>query len=335
MERKYIDLTASEIAVLWSTYMNDSMSIHVLKHFMETAKDPEIITCIQQAYEISNEHLKFLTSLYEKEEYPLPYGFTDKDMNPQAPALFTDSFKLNYILQMSRVGSLSYSGGLSFSSREDIRNFYVQCSSQTIELYQNCTNLLLEKGLYIRRPYIPKPVQGQFVDSQDYLSGIKPFTKHRQLNVIEVSHLSMNIETNQIGAYLCMAFAQTAISKDVVKYMQKGKEISKKHIKVFADTLVNEDIQAPISADHAVLDSTTPIFSDKLMMFQMGLLSAAGMGNYATASAASQRTDIAANYQRLSIEIGNFAKDGADLMIKNKWFEQPPTTPDRDQLAQQ
>jgi hypothetical protein len=30
------------------------------------------------------------------------------------------------------------------------------------------------------------------------------------------------------------------------------------------------------------------------------------------------------NYDRLSLEIAQFAKDGADIMIKNKWLEQPP-----------
>lgn len=35
----------------------------------------------------------------------------------------------------------------------------------------------------------------------------------------------------------------------------------------------------------------------------MSLLSAAGTGNYATAAAASQRTDLAINYERLSLKL--------------------------------
>jgi hypothetical protein len=37
--------------------------------------------------------------------------------------------------------------------------------------------------------------------------------------------------------------------------------------------------------------------------------------------------------KRLSLEIAQFAKDGADIMIKNKWLEQPPGSPNRDDLA--
>ncbi|GAA3318624.1 hypothetical protein GCM10020331_022170 [Ectobacillus funiculus] len=65
----------------------------------------------------------------------------------------------------------------------------------------------------------------------------------------------------------------------------------------------------------------------------MTLLSTAGMGNYATAAAASQRSDLATNYERLSLEIGQYAKDGADIMIQNEWLEQPPGTLDKEELA--
>ena len=39
------------------------------------------------------------------------------------------------------------------------------------------------------------------------------------------------------------------------------------------------------------------------------------------------------NYERLSIEISQYAKDGADIMIQNEWLEQPPGTMAKEQLA--
>jgi hypothetical protein len=69
------------------------------------------------------------------------------------------------------------------------------------------------------------------------------------------------------------------------------------------------------------------------MMFHMGLLSATGSGNYATAAAASQRSDLILNYERLSLEVAQFAKEGADIMIKNNWLEEPPGTMDKEKLA--
>ncbi|WP_396266368.1 DUF3231 family protein [Halobacillus amylolyticus] len=39
-------------------------------------------------------------------------------------------------------------------------------------------------------------------------------------------------------------------------------------------------------------------------------------------------------YNRLSIEIQKLSEDGANIMIKNRWLEQPPMAPDRIELAQ-
>ena len=97
--------------------------------------------------------------------------------------------------------------------------------------------------------------------------------------------------------------------------------------------LLDDNIEAPNLPDVAISNSTSQTFSDKLLMFHMSLLSASGTGNYATAAAASQRMDLAVNYERLSVEIAQYAKSGADIMIKNNWMEQPPGTKDRTELA--
>ena len=97
--------------------------------------------------------------------------------------------------------------------------------------------------------------------------------------------------------------------------MLRGAEISEKHVQIFGKALLENHIQPPVPHDIAISDLTTPVFSDRLAMFQMSFLSAAGTGNYATAAAASQRSDLVINYERLSLEIGQYAKDGADIMI--------------------
>ncbi|GAM12495.1 hypothetical protein SAMD00020551_0630 [Mesobacillus selenatarsenatis SF-1] len=37
-------------------------------------------------------------------------------------------------------------------------------------------------------------------------------------------------------------------------------------------------------------------------------------------------------YNRLSVEVQMYSEDGANIMIKNGWFEQPPMASDRDEL---
>ena len=38
-------------------------------------------------------------------------------------------------------------------------------------------------------------------------------------------------------------------------------------------------------------------------------------------------------YNRLMVEIQLYSEDGSNIMINNKWLEQPPIASDRDKLA--
>src|SRR5690606_21347431 len=130
----------------------------------------------------------------------------------------------------------------------------------------------------------------------------------------------------------CRSFAQTAKPKEIREYMERGKQISQKHIQIFTKTLMDSDINPAMGADFSVTNSTTSVFSDRLMMFLMSVLSATGHGNYSTAATASLRYDLTLNYQRLAIEIALFAQDGANIMIQNGWLEEPPQAPDQKEL---
>lgn len=333
MNAKKMALTSAEIASIWTAYMNDSMSKCILGYFLKDIEDEEIRTVVQYAYDLSSSHLKSLINLFQQEQLPLPTGFTDEDVNLNAPRLYTDPFILSYINHMAKVGMLAYSGFISMSARKDIKLYFMAGLQETTELFDKGTDLSLSKGLFTRAPYIAYPTKTDFVDSKKYLSGISLFSKKRPLNAVEISHLYMNIQTNLIGSKLSISFAQTSPREKIQKWMLRGRDISQKHIQIFTKVLLENDIQPPVSSDIAISDSTIPPFSDKLALFHMGLLSAAGTGNYATSAAASQRSDLILNYERLSVEIAQYAKDGADMMIQNEWLEQPPGTLDKDKLA--
>ncbi|WML38266.1 DUF3231 family protein [Neobacillus sp. OS1-2] len=333
MEHQHVHLTSSEIACLWTAYLNDSMSKCVLTFMINHIQDTDIKPVIQFALNISTDHLNFLHTLFEKEQFAYPNGFTDSDVNVNAPWLFTDTFCLSYVNHMAKVGMLAYGGFLAMSTRTDIRAYFTEELKKITTLYNQALDIGLQKGVVARHPYIEVPKETDYVDSKKYLSGLNPFSKKRPLNAVEISHLYMNTVTNAIGVKLCLAFAQTSPTKEVQEFMLRGKEISQKHIQIFVSTLLDNNIETPNLPDLSISHSTSQTFSDKLLMFHMSLLSASGTGNYATAAAASQRTDLALNYERLSIEIAQFAKSGADIMIKNNWLEQPPGTKDRIELA--
>jgi len=83
------------------------------------------------------------------------------------------------------------------------------------------------------------------------------------------------------------------------------------------------------------MDSTIAPFSDKLMVFHTTAMIAVGIGNYGTAAGTCQRIDLSVLYTRLSAEIAKYAEDGANLMIKNGWLEEPPQADDRHALVNQ
>ncbi|WP_018934131.1 DUF3231 family protein [Gracilibacillus lacisalsi] len=333
MRDKIIHLTSSEIASLWTGYMNDSMANCVLGFMLEHIEDADIKSVIQYAYDLSSSHLEQLLAFFEQEDFAKPNGFTEQDVNMNAPWLYTDLFCLSYVNHMANVGLVSYSGFLSMSYREDIRDYFSQALNETMNLFNQSTAIAQSKGVNARHPYIEVPKKTDYVNRKKYMSGINPLNQKRPLNAIEISHLYMNIKTNIIGTKLCISFAQTSPTKEVQDFMLRAKKVSQKHVKVFTDTLLENDMDAPEVPDLSISDSTTKTFSDKLIMFHMSLLMSAGIGNYATAAAASQRSDLMVDYERLSLEVSKLAKSGADIMIENNWLEQPPGTIDREKLV--
>ncbi|CAM3545859.1 hypothetical protein GCM10009865_08310 [Aeromicrobium ponti] len=333
MHQNKTRLTAAEIASLWTSYMNDSMAKCVLGFMLKHLEDKEIKGVVQYAYDLASGHLKKLVKFYKQDELALPDGFSDNDVNMGAPWLFSDIFCLTYVNHMARTGLISYGGFLSMSSREDICDYYTKGLYDTSVLYNKSNRIALKKGLLARHPSIETPNVTEYIDSKNYLSGLNPLVNKRPLNAIEISHLYMNVMTNAMGVNLSLSFAQTSPSKEVSDFMLRGAEIANKHIKIFTDILLQNDIPTPRLPDVSVSNSVTKTFSDKLVMFHISLISAAGTGNYATAAAASQRSDLAMNYERLSIEIAKYAKTGADIMIKHHWMEKPPGTKDRKKLA--
>jgi hypothetical protein len=221
---------------------------------------------------------------------------------------------------------------LALTTRKDIKNLFLNHLMHTTKIYEKVEDILLERGLYIRPPYISSPDKVEFVSENNYLGGVPIFGEKRPLNSIEVSHLFMNNNINIIGMNLCGAFSQVASTKKVTKHLLRGKQFSKDIIDTFSRLLIESQPHF-LGCRHYRIHYFTTLFSDKLMLSFVNMLSAYGFGIYAVSSAASLRTDLQVSYANVSKKAASFAKDGVELMIKHSWFEQPPTLPDRNQLA--
>lgn len=324
-------LTSAEISQIWAAYQNDSMAICVMQYFMKTAEDPAVASIIQEGLEISQGHIPILENFFNGENWPIPRGFKESDVNLDVPRLFSDSFMLNYTHQMGMLGMNAYSMAIALSTRPDLYGYFSTCMSEVMNLHQNASHLLLEKGLYIRSPYLPAPDSIDFVTNKKFLGGW--FGENRPLVSLEIANLYANIQRNALGKGLMMGFAQVAGSEEVRKFLVRGKEIAEKQVEVFSTLLNKDDLPASVTWDNEVTDSTVSPFSDKLMMFHTTSLIAIGVGYYGTSMATCFRKDVTTDYTRLSAEILKYADDGAKLMIDKGWMEEPPQTADREQLA--
>ncbi|MDR4946960.1 DUF3231 family protein [Neobacillus cucumis] len=325
-----IYLTAPEMSGLWAQYINDTASICINTHFLKKATDSEVRPIVDFALSVAKHNISFLEDFFKKENFPTPYGFTDQDVVPDAPKLFSDTFVLMYLRQMSMLAMAASSATMSLATREDVISFHKHVFNEAVKLQDLTRHLMLKQGTYIRPPFIPIPEKVDFVEKQQFLAGF--FGKKRALTSIEITHLFVNVQTNNIGKALITGFGQIAKNEDVKQYMLRGKQIAQKHLEIFGHFLIKNDLPAPMSWDSNVFDTTASIFSDKLMMFHTAAMIAAGIGNYGMAMAASPRRDLASRYATLIPEIALYAEDGANIMIKYGWLEEPPQADDKDEL---
>ncbi|MBM7652858.1 DUF3231 family protein [Neobacillus cucumis] len=325
-----VHLTASEKSFIWVNYMVDSMAICCLTYYLEKCEDKKIAELLTYALELSKIHTKFAAETLSKENYPVPIGFNDEDVSLNAPRLFSDEFVLFYLHHLANLGLSYYSKALSMVAREDVHEFYKECISSSSELNSRTKELLLSMGLYVRAPYIPDASHPEMIEKLGYLKGF--LGEKRMLTSLEITNLFFNIQTLEIVKTLMIGFSQVVKSKDLRDYLIRGKEISTKTLKELRTLLEKEDLSSASPWYTYISDSTESPFSDKLIMFHGAIMAGAGIEQYGFSLATIMRRDVGMKYSKLITEMLTFADDGMNLMIKNKWMEQPPMAVSRKDL---
>lgn len=325
-----VRLTSAEIANLWGAYMGNSMAMRVLQYFLHHVEDRQIKEVLEYALSISRKNLETIIEIMNHEDFSIPVGFTEADVNLEAPRLYSDIFYLNYLHQTTKSGFSLYTIALPNIARTDVRNFFSECIFSLTELYNRVADISLSKGVYIRPPNIAVPKHNEFTQSNQFLAGF--FGDQRAINALEITHLFSNIQSNHLGKALILGFAQVAQSKEVRNYFNEGVEVSINQIETFSHVLEKEGLPVPPTRDHDVMESTIPPFSDKLMMFHVSGLNALSILNYGAGLSGSQRHDIHLLYMKLIPQVGTFGEVGARLMIEKKFMEQTPLAPNRDVL---
>lgn len=307
------------------------MAICVLTFAIEKSEDKEIKSVLEFALELSKSQSEQVKKFLSEENYPIPVGFTEQDVNLKAPPLFSDIFMIIYMYVMTLHGLTGYAGAIGNAVRRDQRDYFIQCNQGAMELYNKIIDVMLQKGILSRPPNINPPKEVHFVTNQSYLSGW--FEKKRPLNAIEVSGIFYNMQKNLVKIGLEIAFSQVVTSKELYKYIKRGEKLCKKHHEVFSSFLAKDNLSPPKRWENEVTSSTVAPFSEKLMLFHIVTLISAAMGFYGAGLSVSQRRDLSLQYAALITEIGIYAEDGVNLLIENGWLEQPPMVEDREKLA--
>jgi hypothetical protein len=319
---KKIPMISSEIGGLWQSYMADTMIVCILKYYLNNVECEETRTLLQQTFDLSTQHIKEITDMFILEGLPIPDGYTDKDVNINAPRLFTDPFYLHYLSFMARASMHNYTLILNQIARSDIRAFFSKRIYEYIDLYNTTTDLRLSKGIFIRAPRVEVPKEIQYVKSNSFL--IDYFGEKRPMIANEITHVFGMIFARIIGRAISTAFGQVSREKKHSEYFFEGKEITSKHISELMLVLTKEDIPIPSTSDSFVTDSKIPPFSEKLMLAHMTILTSSGISSLGMAVAETMRSDLQHTYMKYMNGDRNYAKIGTNILIDNNWMEQPP-----------
>jgi hypothetical protein len=326
-----IPLVSSEISGIWNSYMGESILAAVLKCFLNKVDDNETRDILQQTLDVTNEHIQILTNLFNQEKLPIPEGFKDNDININAPRLYTDTFYLQYLGYASRVAMYNYTLTLNQIARSDIRDYFSKCISQSIELYNKSAELRLQKGIFIRAPYIEVPKKVEYIKSEDFM--LDWFGKKRSLLALEITHLFSISFATMIRKAILNGFLQVCKDKKVSDYILRVRDLAIKQNNTFTSILEEEGIPTPYPSDSYVTDSTIAPFSEKLMLNKIMIMYSTKISSMGMALADSRRSDLQATYIKFMGDTTRYAKDGLDIMIDNGWLEQPPQAINHENLV--
>lgn len=206
-------LNSAEIGNLWNSYVLSSMLVCVLEYFMRTTDDPDIRLLTEIAAEMHHMRISKSMDILNKENLPIPNGFSMEDVNLGAPRLFSDIYHLYYMKNMNRHSVTQSSYYHMTSVRPDMCEFYAQGLDMSLKWFEKMRGIALSKGIFVRPPYVCIDKEVDYVKKQNFLTGF--FGEKRPLLSQEVAAVFYITKSNYIGKFLLRGFRQAASTKEV------------------------------------------------------------------------------------------------------------------------
>lgn len=326
-----IRLTSSEIAYLWAFYALNSPAKYIISYIVEKCKDEDIRSVMQSSVDLSNKILEGIKVIYNSVNLPIPYGFNEKDVNIKGDNLFSDTLWLSLLKSYTLAGLSNYGIALPMAGRSDVKQFMTNCLTSAIELSNKIDEIALQKGIFVRTPYIQIPENIEFAHHKSILGS---FIGHkRTLNCMEIAQVFNTSMINRIGEALLTGLSQIISNQKIRDFMVKGRRVLKEHAETLDTILVNEYLNTPQVYNTEVLNATTSPFSDRISLFFAVTMITNILSVYSVAKLSSMRKDIFLTLTQLSSEAFLYLKDGIDIMIENGWFEEQPQNVDHEDIT--
>lgn len=317
-------MTSVELGSLWVTYHKKTMILRILEYFIEKSEDEEAKKLMSGLWDELHPKVLEIQAMFEAEGAAVPIGFTEKDVNLEAPTLWENGFDIMFSRILKEVSTGMYALHLTISYRKDIVEFYSQLTKITEAYYNLFTQYLLERSILPRPTYATMPKSTDYITDKEYMKGTNIMGHKRPLNVVEFGVLFRGIEANVTGMQLMRGFLQCAADKDVQKYFTKGLALSKEILKETGHLLLQYNVQPPATPGGTVTDSTIAPFSERLMMFCNYLLGGFSLGGQGFGGVFLWRNDLMARAGVQAKDVFEYTREGLQLMMNKGWLEEPP-----------
>lgn len=331
MDKENLNLTSAEIGTLWGQYINGTAVDIVNKYMLSIIEDTKIKLLFEDAISTFSKQKQQIALFIENEGFPVPIGFTEADLNKGSKRLFSDIFCLNYLNIITLHGLLGHTTSLCSSVRKDLRKFYDYSDSEGKRMYHLTTDLLLEKGQFQRDPTFYPEANPEFISGQSFTDGY--FGDKRPLAATEMIALSLNLKKKILEKSLSIGFSQVTQDTEVRKFLKNTQKVSDSQIQALGKILNKDNLPVPMSWESEVTTSQDSPFSDKLILYHIGFLLQASQNYHGAGLASAMRSDLVINYEKIILKNIIVTKDWFNIMTKNKWLEQPPLAPNRNEIA--
>ncbi|MGO4276869.1 DUF3231 family protein, partial [Paenibacillus sp. TAF58] len=114
-------------------------------------EDQEVKKVLENGLSLSEQFVQSIKEIFIQENYPIPKGFSEEDVNAGAPRLFSDEFYLHYLKYVGKAGISLYAIAVPLVTRGDVRTFFTQCLEATTKFLNEVNKILIKEG-FISKP---------------------------------------------------------------------------------------------------------------------------------------------------------------------------------------